>query len=135
MKIQKKLNSYKGGGCWWSDDDSIRIVPGQDDEPNYGKRNSWGNIKFKFEYVFNNVYCHHSLVHGGGGGFFARKIKDIDQDLQKFDVSVTEIPKMVSMNIESLTPRVLAKTRGNHVTTQGKALATSALYLKSTSHN
>ena len=52
----------------------------------------------------------------GGGGFFARKIKDIDQDLQKFDVFVIEIPKMVSMNIESLTPRVLAKTQGNHVT-------------------
>ena len=76
-----------------------------------------------------------SLDYGGEGGFFARKIKDIDQDLQKFDVSVTEIPKMVSMNIESLTPRVFAKTQGNHVTTQGKALATSALYLKSTSHN
>ena len=57
------------------------------------------------------------LDYGGGGGeFFARKIKDIDQDLQKFDVFVTEIPKMVSMNIESLTPRVLAKTQGNHVT-------------------
>ena len=143
MKIQKKLNSYRGGGCWWFDDDSIKIVPGQDDDPNYGKRNSWGNIKFKFEYVFNNVYCHHSLVHSkylkswlwGGGGFFARKIKDIDQDLQKFDVSVTEIPKMVSMNIESLTPRVPTETQGNHVTTQGKAPVTSALYLKRTSHN
>lgn len=44
------------------------------------------------------------------GGFFARKIKDIDRDLQKFDVFVTEIPEMVSMNIESLTPWVPAET-------------------------
>ena len=75
------------------------------------------------------------LIMGGGGGFFARKIKDIDQDLQKFDVFVIEIPKMVSMNIESLTPRFPAETQGNHVMTQGKALATSALYLKRTSHS
>lgn len=44
------------------------------------------------------------------GGFFARKIKDIDRDLQKFDVFVTKIPEMVSTNIESLTPWVPAKT-------------------------